>query len=128
MDGILARLDARVAPGRFTVVTRLDEEFRSALGGTVRDLMGAIGNASGLPSVAVPNDIGYRGLPTSLRLMGRAFAEERDPGGRAGLPVTDRPALPSPAAGLWPGPAGRRLPGPAQGSAVGARRVSLRSA
>ncbi len=75
VDGVLALLDALVAPGRFMVATRLDEEFRSAFGGTVRDLMGAIGNAAGLPAVAVPNGFGERGLPTSLQFMGRAFAE-----------------------------------------------------
>jgi aspartyl-tRNA(Asn)/glutamyl-tRNA(Gln) amidotransferase subunit A len=75
VDGVLARLDALVAPGRFTVASRLDEEFRSAFGGTARDLMGSIGNAAGLPAVAVPNGFGERGLPTSLQFMGRVFAE-----------------------------------------------------
>ena len=49
VDGVLARLDALVAPGRFTVAGGLDEPFRSAFGGTVLDPMGAIGNAAGLP-------------------------------------------------------------------------------
>jgi aspartyl-tRNA(Asn)/glutamyl-tRNA(Gln) amidotransferase subunit A len=75
IDRILAGLDALVAPGRFTVAGRLDEPFRSAFGGTVLDPTGAIGNAAGLPSVAVPDGFGDRGLPTSIQFVGRAWGE-----------------------------------------------------
>jgi aspartyl-tRNA(Asn)/glutamyl-tRNA(Gln) amidotransferase subunit A len=74
-DRVLAPLDALVAPGRLTVAAMLAGEFRSAIRGTARDIMGAVGNGAGLPAVAVPNGVGARGLPTSLQFMGRAWEE-----------------------------------------------------
>jgi aspartyl-tRNA(Asn)/glutamyl-tRNA(Gln) amidotransferase subunit A len=75
VDRVLASFDAVVAPGRFAVASPIDAEFRSAIGGAVRDLPGAVGNGAGLPAVAVPNGVGERGLPTSLQFMGRAYEE-----------------------------------------------------
>ena len=74
-DALLRRFDALVAPGRSTVAPPLDRDFRSALGGSAPDVMGAVGNGAGLPAVIVPNGFGDRGLPTSLQLMGRAWEE-----------------------------------------------------
>jgi aspartyl-tRNA(Asn)/glutamyl-tRNA(Gln) amidotransferase subunit A len=74
-DRLLSRLDALVAPGRSVVAPPLDREFRSALGGSARDVMGAVGNGAGLPAIVVPSGVGARGLPTSLQFMGRAWEE-----------------------------------------------------
>jgi aspartyl-tRNA(Asn)/glutamyl-tRNA(Gln) amidotransferase subunit A len=75
VERVLAGFDVLVAPGRPAVATRLDQEFRTALGSTPRDLAGAIGNGAGLPAVIVPNGVGERGLPTSLQFVGRAYEE-----------------------------------------------------
>ncbi len=74
-DRVLSSLDALVAPGRPAVASPLDQEFRSAARGNIPDVMGAIGNAAGLPAVAVPNGFTEAGLPTSLQFMGRAWEE-----------------------------------------------------
>jgi aspartyl-tRNA(Asn)/glutamyl-tRNA(Gln) amidotransferase subunit A len=74
-DRVLSRLDALVAPGRPSTAPPLDQEFRS-LQRPARDPMGAIGNAAGLPAVAVPNGFNERGLPTSLQFMGRAWEDD----------------------------------------------------
>jgi aspartyl-tRNA(Asn)/glutamyl-tRNA(Gln) amidotransferase subunit A len=72
---LLARVDLLVGPGRVAVASPIDQEFRSAFGGTARDPLGAIGNAAGLPAIALPNGFGDRGLPTSLQLVGAPWAE-----------------------------------------------------
>lgn len=74
-DAVLAEVDALVAPARPMVAPPLDRDFRSALGGSASDVMGAIGNGAGLPAIAVPNGFGDRGLPTSLQFMGRAWED-----------------------------------------------------
>ena len=74
-DRVLSGLDALVAPGRPALASPLDREFRSAARGNVADVMGAIGNAAGLPAISVPNGFAEAGLPTSLQFMGRAWEE-----------------------------------------------------
>jgi aspartyl-tRNA(Asn)/glutamyl-tRNA(Gln) amidotransferase subunit A len=75
IDRVLERYDALVAPGRINEAPVLGQEFRSAIGATAKDVMGAIGNGAGLPAVCVPNGFGVRGLPTSIQFMGRAWEE-----------------------------------------------------
>jgi aspartyl-tRNA(Asn)/glutamyl-tRNA(Gln) amidotransferase subunit A len=74
-DRVLSRYDALVAPGRINEAPLLGQEFRSAIGATAKDVMGAIGNGAGLPAICVPNGFGARGLPTSIQFMGRAWEE-----------------------------------------------------
>ena len=74
-DGVLSGFDALVAPTRAGVASPLDQEFRGAVRGTVRDVMGAVGNAAGLPAISVPSGFSDEGLPTGIQFMGRAYEE-----------------------------------------------------
>lgn len=75
IDAVLAGFDAIVGPSRGTAGPRLGAEFRSAIRGGVPDLLGAIGNAAGLPSIGVPCGFTDDGLPVGLQFMGRAWDE-----------------------------------------------------
>ncbi len=75
IDQAMRGYDAFLGPSRLTPASRLDEEFRSPIRGAGKDLMGAIGNAAGLPAVSVPNGFTEDGLPTGIQFMGRAYDE-----------------------------------------------------
>jgi aspartyl-tRNA(Asn)/glutamyl-tRNA(Gln) amidotransferase subunit A len=75
VDEAMAPYDALVAPSRPAPATPIDREFRSIVSGAARDLMGAIGNCAGLPSISVPNGFTDDGLPTGIQFMGRAYEE-----------------------------------------------------
>ncbi|MCW4048813.1 MAG: amidase [Candidatus Bathyarchaeota archaeon] len=74
-DKAMEPYDAIVAPGRTRVAPPIDMEFRKISSGTSKDIMGAIGNGAGLPSISVPNGFNEEGLPTSIQFMGRAYDE-----------------------------------------------------
>jgi Asp-tRNA(Asn)/Glu-tRNA(Gln) amidotransferase A subunit family amidase len=75
IDGVLSRFDAIVGPSRGTAGPRLGVEFRSAIRGSFPDVLGAIGNAAGLPAIGVPCGFTAEGLPVGLQFMGRAWEE-----------------------------------------------------
>jgi aspartyl-tRNA(Asn)/glutamyl-tRNA(Gln) amidotransferase subunit A len=75
IDGVLARFDAIVGPSRGTAGPRLGVEFRSAIRGSFPDVLGAIGNAAGLPAIGVPCGFTADGFPVGLQLLGRAWEE-----------------------------------------------------
>lgn len=75
VDEAMAPYDAVVAPTRPTAATPIDKEFRSAVRGTIRDVMGAVGNGAGLPAISVPSGFNEGGLPTGVQFMGRAHDE-----------------------------------------------------
>ena len=77
IDGVLSRFDAIVGPSRGTVGPRLGSEFRSAIRGGFADVLGAIGNAAGLPAVGVPCGFSVEGLPVGMQFLGRAWEENR---------------------------------------------------
>ncbi|MBE0633767.1 hypothetical protein IH574_04280, partial [Candidatus Bathyarchaeota archaeon] len=39
------------------------------------DIMGAVGNGAGLPSIGVPSGFSEEGLPTGIQFMGRPYDE-----------------------------------------------------
>ncbi|HYL81045.1 MAG TPA: amidase, partial [Candidatus Acidoferrum sp.] len=55
INRVMRGLDALLGPSRPFPSTRLDEDFPSAIRGTGKDIMGAIGNAVGLPAISVPD-------------------------------------------------------------------------
>jgi aspartyl-tRNA(Asn)/glutamyl-tRNA(Gln) amidotransferase subunit A len=75
IDDVLSRFDAIVGPSRGTAGPRLGAEFRSAIRGSFPDVLGAIGNAAGLPAIGVPCGFTREGLPVGLQLLGRAWDE-----------------------------------------------------
>jgi aspartyl-tRNA(Asn)/glutamyl-tRNA(Gln) amidotransferase subunit A len=74
-DEVMSGFDAVVAPTSRRVASPIDEEFRRTSPGTSRDIMGAVGNGAGLPSISVPSGFTDAGLPTGVQFMGRAYAE-----------------------------------------------------
>ena len=75
IDGVLSRFDAIVGPSRGNAGPRLGAEFRSPIRGGAPDVLGAIGNAAGLPAVGVPCGFTGEGLPVGLQFLGRAWDE-----------------------------------------------------
>jgi aspartyl-tRNA(Asn)/glutamyl-tRNA(Gln) amidotransferase subunit A len=75
IDRAMRGFDAWLGPSRPVPSSRLDEEFRSAIGGGTKDLMGAIGNVAGLPAISVPDGFTESGVPTGIQFMGRAYDE-----------------------------------------------------
>jgi aspartyl-tRNA(Asn)/glutamyl-tRNA(Gln) amidotransferase subunit A len=77
VDEVMAPYDAVIAPSRRSAATPIDEVFRREAPGTTRDIMGAVGNGAGLPSISVPNGFTGEGLPTGIQFMGRAYDENK---------------------------------------------------
>ena len=75
IDAVLSRFDAIVGPSRGCGGPRLGVEFRSAIRGSFSDVLGAIGNAAGLPAIGVPCGFTSEGLPVGLQFLGRALEE-----------------------------------------------------
>lgn len=75
IDRAMQGFDALLGPSRPASSTRLGEEFPSAIRGVGRDIMGAIGNAAGLPAISVSDGFTENGVPTGIQFMGRAYDE-----------------------------------------------------
>ena len=74
VDAAMSGFDAWASPTSPTVATPIDEPFRRTTGGP-GDVMGAVGNGCGLPSLSVPSGFDADGLPTGVQFMSRAYDE-----------------------------------------------------
>jgi aspartyl-tRNA(Asn)/glutamyl-tRNA(Gln) amidotransferase subunit A len=73
MAGFFAEYDVIVAPNFLSVAPRVEDDLLEAL--PYADPVGAIGNACGLPSIALPCGFGRDHLPVSFQIMGPPFSE-----------------------------------------------------
>ena len=74
VDAVMSCYDAIAAPTSLTTATPVDEQFRRTLTGP-GDVIGAVGNGCGLPSVSVPSGFDADGMPTGIQFMSRAYDE-----------------------------------------------------
>jgi aspartyl-tRNA(Asn)/glutamyl-tRNA(Gln) amidotransferase subunit A len=65
--------DVIVAPNFMSVAPRIEEDLNKAL--PYADPVGAIGNACGLPSIALPCGFGKEHMPVSFQIMASSFDE-----------------------------------------------------
>jgi len=68
-----ASYDVIVTPNFLSVAPLVKDDLAKAL--PYSDPVGAIGNACGLPSLALPCGFGKEGMPAGLQIMGSAFEE-----------------------------------------------------
>ncbi len=75
VEEVLSKYDVVVAPTCRSVATPIGQRFRSLTERATGDIMGAMGNGAGLPSISVPNGFTPAGLPTGIQFMGKAYDE-----------------------------------------------------
>ena len=74
VDEVMSEYDAFAAPTSLTTATPIGEHFRRSTSGP-GDIIGAIGNGCGLPSLSAPSGFDADGLPTGIQFMARAYDE-----------------------------------------------------
>ena len=74
VDAVISDYDAIAAPTSLTTATPIGEQFRRTITGP-GDVIGAVGNGCGLPSVSVPSGFDADGMPTGIQFMSRAYDE-----------------------------------------------------
>jgi len=73
MTDFFANFDVIVSPNFMTVAPPLDKDLFETL--PYPDPVGAVGNACGLPAIALPCGFGPKHLPASVQIMGAPFEE-----------------------------------------------------
>jgi aspartyl-tRNA(Asn)/glutamyl-tRNA(Gln) amidotransferase subunit A len=67
------RYDVIVTPNFLSVAPPIDRDLYETL--PYADPVGAVGNACGLPAIALPSGFGRGGLPAGFQIIGPAFEE-----------------------------------------------------
>jgi aspartyl-tRNA(Asn)/glutamyl-tRNA(Gln) amidotransferase subunit A len=75
LDAALGAADLLVTPTTPSAAFRLGEKVDDPLAMYLSDVFTTPASLTGLPAVAVPSGAGEAGLPLSLQIMGRPFAE-----------------------------------------------------
>jgi len=73
MAGFFAAYDVIVTPNFMSVAPRIEEDLNKAL--PYPDPVGAVGNACGLPSIALPCGFGKQHMPIGFQIMGAPWDE-----------------------------------------------------
>jgi aspartyl-tRNA(Asn)/glutamyl-tRNA(Gln) amidotransferase subunit A len=68
------RYDVIVTPNFLTTAPRIDEDINVALAGYA-DPIGGVGNACGLPAIALPSGVGQNGMPLGFQIVAAPFDE-----------------------------------------------------
>jgi aspartyl-tRNA(Asn)/glutamyl-tRNA(Gln) amidotransferase subunit A len=74
MSRFFSRYDVIVTPNFLSVAPRVSDDLTKALG-AYTDPVGAIGNACGLPAIALPCGFGKGHMPIGFQVMGSPFEE-----------------------------------------------------
>ncbi|MFH1180241.1 MAG: amidase, partial [Candidatus Bathyarchaeota archaeon] len=74
-DDMIDGYDAVIAPTSGTTAHPIDQPFPVRRPWAHGDIMGAVGNGAGLPSIGVPSGFSGEGLPTGIQFMGRPYDE-----------------------------------------------------
>jgi aspartyl-tRNA(Asn)/glutamyl-tRNA(Gln) amidotransferase subunit A len=74
-DEVMKNYDAIIAPTSSNTAHPIDQPFPRRAPWAFKDIMGAVGNGAGLPSISVPNGFSENNLPTGIQFMGKPYSE-----------------------------------------------------
>jgi aspartyl-tRNA(Asn)/glutamyl-tRNA(Gln) amidotransferase subunit A len=74
-EDVMEPYDAVIAPTSGTTAHPIDQPFPVKRPWAQGDIMGAVGNGAGLPSIGVLSGFSDEGLPTGIQFMGRPYDE-----------------------------------------------------
>jgi aspartyl-tRNA(Asn)/glutamyl-tRNA(Gln) amidotransferase subunit A len=74
-EDMMENYDAIISPTSSTTAHPIDQPFPTKKPWVHKDIMGAVGNGAGLPSISVPSGFSEEGLPTGIQFMGRSYDE-----------------------------------------------------